>query len=236
MIPRSFQMPHMKQLALEDYQRLSEGAEVLEQDTHGPKALLTPSGSIIKLFRRKRLLSTATVYPHALRFRRNAQRLNRYGVPSVEVQELYHCPAIARDLAIYPWMPGTTLRRYAEEAPGGIVLLGELAKFLALLHHKGIYFRSLHLGNVLVRPDNSLALIDVADLDFKWLPMGPLLRVRNFRHLFRYEQDLSLLRRFGFKRFMGIYLLSSGISPLSAKIILSRLLKKRGDSSEGSGS
>ena len=218
----------MKQLALEDYERLSEGAQVLEQDRYGPKALLTPGGSAIKLFRRKRWFSTATLYPYALRFRRNARRLNGYGVPSVEVQQLYHCPSIARDLVIYPWLPGTTLRQHAAEAPEGIAVLGDLAKFLALLHHKGIYFRSLHLGNVLVRPDNSLALIDVADLDFKWLPMGPLSRVRNFRHLFRYEQDRSLFRRFGLKRFMGIYLLTSGISPWSAKIILSRLMNKRG--------
>jgi len=217
----------MKQLPLEDYHRLSEGAQVLEQDSYGPKSLLTPGGSIIKLFRRKHWFSTAALYPYARRFRRNAERLNHYGIPSVEVQQLYRCPSIARDLAIYPRLAGTTLRRHAAEVPGGIAELGELAKFIALLHHKGIYFRSLHLGNVLVRPDKTLALIDVADLDFKWLPMGPLLRVRNFRHLFRYQQDLPLFRRFGLKRFLGIYLLTSGISPWSARIILSRLTRKR---------
>jgi hypothetical protein len=218
----------MKRLPLEDYQRLSEGAELLEQDGYGPKVLLTPQGRIIKLFRRKRFFSRATLYSYARRFRRNAQRLNRYGVPSVQVEQLYRCPAISRDLVVYPRLPGTTLRRYAAEAPQGIEQLGELARFIALLHHKGIYFRSLHLGNVLIRPDSSLALIDVADLEFKWLPMGPLARVRNFRHMLRYPQDLSLLRRFGLKRFLRIYLLTSGISPWSAKIMLSRLARKRG--------
>jgi len=224
----------MKRLPLENYQRLSEGAQLLEQDGYGPKVLLTPQGRIIKLFRRKRLFSHATLYSHARRFRRNAQRLIRYGVPSVEVEQLYRCPAIARDLVIYPRLSGTTLRHFATEAPGGINQLGELAKFIAVLHHKGIYFRSLHLGNILIRPDNSLALIDVADLEFKWLPMGPLSRVRNFRHMFRCKQDLPLFRRFGLKRFLGIYLLSSGVSPWSARIILSRLMRKHGRPPQGS--
>ena len=76
----------MKHLERRDYERLSAGAQELEKDLYGPKVLLTPEGRIIKLFRRKRRLSTNSLYPYARRFQRNAQRLRRYGVPTVEVE------------------------------------------------------------------------------------------------------------------------------------------------------
>ena len=45
----------------------------------------------------------------------------------------------------------------------------------------------------------------MADLSFKWIPMGPILRARNFRHLFRYREDMPLFKRFGLKRFIGAW-------------------------------
>lgn len=217
----------MKRLEREDYERLSAGARELEKDRYGPKVLLTPEGRIIKLFRRKRRLSMNSLYPYARRFQRNAQRLQRYGVPTVQVEAVYRCPAIERDLVIYPLLDGSPLRQYLQTAGNGRTILGELAEFVARLHHKGIYFRSLHLGNILRHPEGELMLIDVADLRFLWLPMSPLGRARNFRHLFRYPQDLAIIRHYGLKRFLARYLLTSGISPWSAKVLLSRLTRRR---------
>ena len=215
----------MKRLELEEFKKLTKEARILEQDRYGPKVLLTPQGKVLKLFRKKRRLSTATIFPYALRFRSNADRLNRYGIPSLWVEEVYRCPGIDRDLVVYPLLPGTPLRQYLAENPEDIQVLASLAEFIAVLHYKSIYFRSLHMGNVLVQPDKTFALIDVADLQFKWIPMGPVLRARNFRHLFRYQEDMPLFKKFGIKRFIGAYLLSSGVSPFTARLILSRLTK-----------
>lgn len=215
----------MKRLELEEFKGLTKDARILEQDQYGPKVLLTPQGWVLKLFRKKRRLTSASFYPYALRFSRNAERLNRYGIRSPVVEGVFRCPAIDRDLVVYPLLPGTSLRQLLAETPEEIDLLDQLARFLAVLHYKSIYFRSLHLGNILVQPDNSFALIDVADLQFKWRPMGPILRARNFRHLFRYAEDMPFFRRFGIKKFIGVYLLSSGVSPFTAKLILSRLTK-----------
>jgi len=213
----------MKTLTRGQYQDLAHDAKILEQDTYGPKVLLTPDGRIVKLFRRKRFFSLATLYPYAMRFCGNAKRLNHYGVPSVRVGAVYQCPAIRRDVVIYPLLPGEPIRDLLENDPSTIAALRKVAEFIALLHHKGIYFRSLHLGNLLLQPDGELALIDVADLRFRLLPMGPISRARNLRHLFRYPQDMDLIKRFGIKKFLAAYLLSSGVSPWSARIFLRRL-------------
>ena len=213
----------MKRLELGEFEDLAKEARILEQDRFGPKVLLTPQGKVLKLFRKKRRLTTATFNPYAQRFRKNSEQLNRFHVPSLHVEAVYRCPAIERDIVVYPLLVGTPLREYLRENPDEIGLLGGFAEFIAVLHYKSIYFRSLHLGNVLVQPDKSFALIDVADLQFKWIPMGPILRARNFRHLFRYRDDMPLFKRFGIKKFIGAYLLSSGVSPFTAKLILSRL-------------
>lgn len=218
----------LRTLSAEEFERLTAGTQVLEQDRHGPKVLLRPDRRVIKLFRRKRLLSSGNLIPYASRFFRNAGRLQSYGIPSLQVDAAYRCPAVERDLVIYPWLPGQPLREVFAKSGGNRELVERLATFIALLHYKGIYFRSLHLGNVLLQPDGELALIDVADLRFKWLPMGPISRARNFRHLFRYAEDRAALAKWGLDFFFRIYLLRSGISPWAARVLMQRLFIQRG--------
>ena len=155
------------------------------------------------------------------------------------MQERKHIAALNRALVAAFLEPGgednhtRALRQYLQTAGNGRTIVGELAEFVARLHHKGIYFRSLHLGNILRHPEGELMLIDVADLRFLWLLMSPLGRARNFRHLFRYPQDLAIIRHYGLKRFLARYLLSSGISPWSAKVLLSRLMRTRPEGDPG---
>jgi len=62
----------MKNLTLQQYHNLREGAEVL---AHGDKVLLLPDGYFIKLFRLKRLLSSTLIYLYSKRFADNVARL-----------------------------------------------------------------------------------------------------------------------------------------------------------------
>jgi tRNA A-37 threonylcarbamoyl transferase component Bud32 len=68
-------------------------------------------------------------------------------------------------------------------------LVERFGKFMAQLHQKGIYFRSLHLGNVLVLEDGEFGLIDLADLRIYPSSLSPSLRRRNLRHMQRYAED-----------------------------------------------
>ena len=68
-------------------------------------------------------------------------------------------------------------------------LVERFGKFLAQLHDKKVYFRSLHLGNVLLMDDGEFALIDIADMRIYPSPLRNALRQRNLRHMQRYPED-----------------------------------------------
>lgn len=80
----------MQDLALSAYEALRAGAQVLEADKHGDKVLRLADGNFLKLFRRKRLISSAALYPYAQRFADNTATLQRLAVP---------CPLIIESIA-----------------------------------------------------------------------------------------------------------------------------------------
>lgn len=180
-------------------------ARVLEQDSHGVKVWLDRDGRIIKLFRIKRVLSLSTLYPHSFRFRNHARRLRRLGIASVEVQRVFFCPARLRHGVIYPLLEGETLERLLAEGPDDLALWSELAALVATLHARGVYFRSLHLGNVLRLVDGRLGLIDVSDMRIRRGALSPRKRARNFAHLLRREADARLFSQLRLKRFIDLY-------------------------------
>lgn len=176
----------MKRLEQQDYLALREGAEVLEVDHHGDKVLRLADGTIFKLFRRRRVLSSAALYPYARRFANNAMTLARLGIPVPQVIDVLRIPSIERDAVHYAPLAGRTLR---EMARAGLSPAGErelkaaFTRFVIGLHDKGIYFRSLHLGNVVRTPDGRLGLIDFADLRIHPWSLGKYLRARNMRRM-----------------------------------------------------
>lgn len=186
----------LRTLAHEDYLRLRQGARVMEADGHGDKVLLLADGSYLKLFRRKRLISSAAWYPYARRFVDNAGALARLGIPCPQVIELYRLPRIERDAVHYRALAGETIRRMVaagipdDEAAS---LRDQLRQFIDRLHNLGVYFRSCHLGNIVLTPEGELGLIDIADLQVCRGGLGPLKRWRNYRHILRDHRDREWL-------------------------------------------
>jgi len=206
-------MRAIKALTLEEYQSLTRDALVLSRDEHGDKVLQTPQGMIIKLFRRKRLISSALLRPYAVRFVNASRRLRELGIPSVQVQSVLRVPALTRHLVIYPRLDGITLRQAVLVIGRRDVLLEKLARFLAMLHGKGVYFRAMHFGNVLVMNDGNLALIDISETRFRSGRLSADLRTRNFRPLTSYPEDLQALRDFGMERFLETYHAAADLNP-----------------------
>lgn len=166
-------------------------AEVIERDGHGEKVLLLKDGSFLKIFRRKRWLSKALFWPPAQRFANNAQELARRGIPCPRVTGVYRLDKPARSLVKYDPLPGDTLRKLlgAASKEDQERLLSNLAIFVNRLHEAGIYFRSLHPGNVVRTPDGQLGLIDISDMRCFAKPLPYQLRKRNLHHLMRYASD-----------------------------------------------
>lgn len=188
------------------YLDLVQGAEVLEADGTGDKVLRLNDGSMLKLFRRKRVISSAAWYPYARRFADNCIALASRAIPCPRVRKVYRIAEIARDAVHYDPLAGQTLRQLLGSAADDNELRRQLGGFIADLHHKGIYFRSAHLGNVILTPDGSLGLIDIADLKAYRRPLRKTLRLRNFKHMLRYTQDRQWLLEKGDASFFDGYL------------------------------
>jgi hypothetical protein len=170
------------------------GARILEADSYGPKVYLLQDGNILKLFRRKRIFSSALLRPYSKRFIDNAVELQKLGVPTLQVLQYYRLQAPGITAVLYQPLPGETLRQIANK--DGFTwpqALPDLAGLIRNLHGSGIYFRSLHLGNIVVTPDNRMGLIDVADMRFLKGPLPRHLIKRNLQHFARYiaRENLS---------------------------------------------
>lgn len=213
--------PQFQILKSEGLSRLTEGAAVLEQDRFGIKVLQLGDGSILKMFRVKRWFSSAIFRPYSLRFFRNAQRLSELGVPTLAPVALYRLSEKWKTAVQYEPLPGRTLRQVIDEGGGRDMALC-LGHFVAELHEKGIYFRSLHLGNIILTPEGTLGLIDVADTRFYKSRLSRSQRVRNLKHLCRLAPDRKKLRSMGWRSFCEGYLAACG-TVLNNKALQSRM-------------
>ncbi|MCF7534517.1 lipopolysaccharide kinase InaA family protein [Pseudomonas petrae] len=175
------------------YLALRENATVLEADGSGDKVLLLEDGTILKLFRRKRLISSALLFPYAQRFADNIDALKKRAVPCPEVIATYRIASISRDAVRYTPLPGLTIRQVLKEHGESAPLRAELGTFIAHLHDRGVYFRSLHLGNVILTPESKLGLIDISDMKCQRRGLSDSKRLRNFQHLLRYKEDRAWL-------------------------------------------
>jgi tRNA A-37 threonylcarbamoyl transferase component Bud32 len=188
------------------YLDLVQGAEVLEADGTGDKVLRLRDGSMLKLFRRKRLVSSAAWYPYAQRFADNCVTLAQRAVPCPRVLTVCRIAEIERDAVHYDPLAGYTLRQLLGSALSDDSLRTQLGRFIADLHEKGIYFRSAHLGNVILTPEGNLGLIDIADMKTYRRPLRKSLRLRNFKHMLRYQEDRQWLLDNGNPAFLEGYM------------------------------
>ncbi|MBC7161281.1 MAG: toluene tolerance protein [Immundisolibacter sp.] len=197
-------------------QRLLDAANVLERDGFGIKVAQLPCGTILKLFRRKRRVSSAAWRPYAQRFVRNAAHLAGAGIPTVQVRAFFQCAPAARHVVAYRPLAGDVLRERL--ARGEPVDWSRLAVFMAHLHRQGIYFRSLHSGNIVCLPGDAFGLIDIADLYVCRRPLGTLRRGRNLRPMLRDPLLQALRERQAFGGFLDAYRREAGFGSLRSEV------------------
>ncbi len=190
-----------------EFDQLTHGAQVLEADSHGAKVYLLADGNFLKVFRRKRLISSALLRPYSQRFVDNAARLAQLGIPTLEVISQHKLDMPGRTAVLYRPLPGRTLLQMSrDEGFSWDIYLPRLIELIRQLHRSGVYFRSLHLGNVVVTPDQRLGLIDVADMRFLRPPLSARMIRRNVQHMVRYIERENLGERFPLAAFEGALL------------------------------
>lgn len=193
-------------------------ATVVERDPRGIKVLRLPNGHYLKVFRLRHRYGWARLHGYAQRFCKHAQKLQARKIPTVRVlqclrvedETLLHYPLGEKPLhakttstapgfrhtyvVAYAPLEGETLKHLLEQARLTDKHVAQLGAFIAQLHASGIYFRSLHLGNIVLTPDAQMGLIDIADMDIYRWPLWFSTRLRSFRHLTRYA---ALNQQFG---------------------------------------
>lgn len=181
----------MQTISREDYAAWCKDSQTIEQDAHGEKVVRLADGTFLKLFRRKSWLSKSAIYPQAKRFADNAQSLRQLGIPCPDVIAVYRMNGPYRSIVHYDPLRGDTLRYLLKIDPANDQrkLLERLAVFVNQLHDQGVYFRSLHMGNIVLTQDDQLGLIDISDMRFFGRPLSRWMRNRNYRHLLRYDSD-----------------------------------------------
>ncbi|MBX3708525.1 MAG: hypothetical protein KIT56_01390 [Gammaproteobacteria bacterium] len=188
-----------------------------------PKVFEKDGNTIIKLFYpKKRLLSSDKYRPYALRFQNNilSLRMHGYDVPNVIKTE--YCSELKIYLVYYQKIEGEDIRGLANK--GKLEAIQHVADLIADLHQKGIFFRSIHLENLLYKPDGTIALLDITDVRFQSTSLTMYSRYRNLKHLLQEPNDRALWQAFGISNFLKAYFKSTTLSTLS-KIVLTYMLK-----------
>jgi hypothetical protein len=188
------------------------GGEVLEQHERGYKVVRLQTGDILKIFRVRRKVSGARIYSHARRFIRNAERLHQLGVSTVQCKRLYHFANSTDTAVLYAPLAGYTVKKLVEADLLNREMATALGMFIARLHQLGIHFRSLHMGNILVMPNGQYGLIDISDMSIYPWPLFCNTRIRNFRHLCRYPDDIKRLGKLSWESLQEGYFASSQLS------------------------
>ncbi|MGZ7457126.1 O-antigen ligase family protein [Pseudomonas sp. Ma2-10] len=223
---RLLAMP-IKKLAQADLAKLTANAHVIEEDGLGPKVLRLIDGCFLKLFRERRWYTSGSFNPYSERFTVNSESLRRMGIPTPQILDLYRINDGSSAVHYLP-LPGNTLRQVLQglTAPDmREALVERFGKFMAHLHEQGVYFRSLHLGNVLVLEDGEFGLIDVADLRIYPSSLSLSLRQRNLRHMQRYTVDRRWLFEDHFQALLRGYAVTaskSAVDNLHRQVLAAR--------------
>lgn len=182
-------MLHVQPLSRNKLNSVIAHAKIIEQDSHGIKVLMLKDGRYLKYFRRKRYFGHELLSPAAVRFARNARRLEKLHIPTLRVESLHRITHERDTVVIYQPLSGPTLRHLLAEGQVSQELAYRLGVFLARLHRQGVFFRSVHPGNIVVTNGVRIGLIDLLDMHTKPWSMSRWSRRRNWKHLFRTPED-----------------------------------------------
>lgn len=219
----SIQKKFFSKISKKDYDALICNGKILEQDRKGIKVVEIDNGDIVKMFRLKRLFSSAFFFPYAWRFKKNAMQLKEKGINTVDVKKIAYCLEIQRHVLVYKKIAGQTIRDLLVKNKDNKKLLADFIVFIARLHKEGVYFRSLHFGNVIVDDEGNMALIDIADMKIYVKELSVKQRVRNWKHMVKYDHERAVINDYGWEGFFLEYSSYSQLSESENKHLLAAI-------------
>jgi len=170
---------------------IASGKVLEESSSLGPKVIDLGNNCYLKLLRVNRPISTWGFLNPAKRFARNSQKLKAKGIPTLTVETVYRVPHLKCWAVRYQGLEGASIRQLLRQGELTDVRLEQLVRFIKELHDKGVYFRGLHPGNILLTAEGQMGLIDILDCYFR-PRLFQFQCQRNFKHFFRYADAKPL--------------------------------------------
>lgn len=199
-------------LGKNEFAEMCRIGQLIEQDERGIKVLRFQNGDYLKIFRPRRRFSGAQLFSHARRFCRNAARLQALQIRTVRIQKLFYFEDNPHAAVLYSPLAGETLRGLVREGNyDADAIAGKLGQFMAMLHAKGVHFHSLHTGNVVLTPQGEFGLIDISDMSIYPWPLFCNTRIRSFKRLCRYREDILLLGKPFWSEMLTQYFMAAGV-------------------------
>lgn len=211
--PRPY-LPRVKRIREHYINHLAATCRLLQGTPERPGLYLSPTDEIYKMYYARRRISRSAWRVPAMRFASNGRLLHQLGISAPIAKAVYHYPPKRMHIVLYNQLPGEDLREAANRAPECLATTGQ---FLAHLHNRGVHFRGIHLGNVLLQ-DDGLALIDIADLKVRSGALLPTTRARNVAHLLNHPADAEALLQYGRGRLVLDYLEAAGLMPWAERV------------------
>jgi len=209
----------------EEYARLTQGATLWKVNEYIPSTSAIPDGRIVKLFRPARFWSTRAFRPEARAFIAVAQRLAALGVPAPAITDYLRVVRPPRDVVCYQPVAGESLRKALLACEDGQPLLNDFAGFLAELHEKGVFFRGIHLGNVILTPERAFGLVDFSQAKFYDRPLRVGQRKRNLRHFRTHRKDRGIFDKIAFGPMAEAYLAKASVGAADADALRRAFLR-----------
>jgi len=174
---------------------LRNTGEVLVRRKNGPTLLRHSDGDLSKIWSAKpSLLSSSFFYPYASRFIQNARRLLKMGIPTPKISGYFLEPTTGVRIVRYAPLPGLSVRDTLHASKASFAWW-DLAHFLHSIHRKGVYFRSIHLGNIIHLGHSKFGLIDFTDVTFYRSPISLKRRAHNIHFIYKYQEDRHKMER-----------------------------------------
>lgn len=222
----------MKIISIDEFYALCQQSDIKvikHLNDKRPKILETREGQIIKIFyARKKWFASWKNKRAAIKFCKNAKRLAANHILAPHIIDFLYCRGLNVYIVTYKKLPGENIRILTRRGERDI--LADVAAFIAKLHQMGIFFRSLHLENLLYLGPGQIALLDITDVRFKHKSLNIFLRYRNLKHMFSIRQDQKIWRAIGFLNYVTTYFQFTNLShfsKMSIAFLMQRLMPKQ---------
>jgi hypothetical protein len=180
---------------------------VEKADDLGHRKTFHKKNEIIKIFNVRGYISSGFFNTYASRIIKNSIKLKEHEIPSIEItNELAFQYNNRLSGVSYKYIPGKTYRDLGNKITKEMIT--DLAKYISIIHKKGIYFRAMHLGNILLH-NKKLFLIDIAKIHFYPWPLFIFTRARAFRRMIKYKDDIKYFGLINYKNLISEYMVSS---------------------------